>query len=216
MDAATLQSKVDSGYGKAARYLGSACDLYRPEDPLYPLQTPLYTGPTAVNAVFTQNLAFSAFNKYGNAVWIGMFDGGDVKAGDYLKGADGTFFVAAKQHLLPYLCVECNRTLQIIRPWQDDVNVGFTGYAAGTERESTLLMQGWPASVLRTTQGAKNGAGLPGDQNMSGWQILMPAFTDLMIITGDIAVDEFSRRYSIGSAELTDLGWRIFASLEGA
>lgn len=211
MDAATLQAKVYSGYNKAALRIGKVAAVFHPADPL----TPITTSTVSVNAAFTQDFNFSKPNKYGNACWWCVADGSRFAVGDYLRNADGTWFVAGKQHLLPILVVECNTTISVFRVTHDTAN-GAIGYGGDVAANETTLMAGWPASVLQGTKGEKNPADLPQDERQSRWIILLPYYPGIVINADDIVTDNLNRRYIISGPELTDLGWRLTASLQGA
>jgi hypothetical protein len=72
-------------------------------------------------------------------------------------------------------------------------------------------MAGWPASILRGGRGEGGMAKLPDDLKASGWDILMPAWAGLELVTSDIVADDLGRRFGIEAAELTPLGWRLTA-----
>lgn len=214
MNGAILQDRIYAGYGKAAQRIGQDADLYRPQDPLDPMNPVI--GPLAtLPAAFNQDDKFSKPNSYGKAVWRGLFDGKQTQVGDYLVTTAGTYFIASMQHLLPIQCVECNRTINVMRPTQP-AGVGAVGYGGAVEEDETPLMQGWPASILQGTKGEKNPALLPGDERLPWWIILFPAWPGVNICTSDVITDDLGRRYIVSSPELTDLGWRIVASLQGA
>ena len=71
---------------------------------------------------------------------------------------------------------------------------------------------GFPCSILQGTKGEKNDAGLPGDTRLPWWVILVPASVG-NIKYGDLILDDLGRRYVVSSPELTDLGYRITASM---
>lgn len=208
MDAANLQSKVYAGYAKAAKRIGPTFNLFRPADPL----APLLSGPvTTLNASFNaEDMTYSRPNKYGKPTWFCLVDGSQVRVGDYLINATQTFFLAAMQPILPILAVDCNRTINVLRP-QQQTGVGAVGYGGDIDSNETALMTGWPASVLQGTKGEKNEVNLPGDVRNPWWQILMPAFPGVVLQSADIITDDIGRRYIVSSAELTDLGWRMTA-----
>jgi hypothetical protein len=43
------------------------------------------------------------------------------------------------------------------------------------------------------------------------WTILLPAFGQVILRTGDFISDDIGRNAVVAAAELTDLGWRITA-----
>lgn len=208
MDAAKLQSKVYKGYAQASKRIGPAYNLFRPTSAINPFSN----GPiTTLNASFNaEDMTYGRPNKYGKPTWFCLVDGSQTQVGDYLSNATQTFFIAAMQPILPILAVDCNRTINVLRP-QQQAGFGAQPYGGDTAAGETSLMTGWPASVLQGTKGEKNEVNLPGDVRNPWWQILLPSFTGVVIETSDIVTDDLSRRYVVSSAELTDLGWRITA-----
>ena len=210
MDAATLQKKIYSGYGKAAKRIGKFATLSRATSATIP---PLDTIFDNRLVSFTQNFEYSKFNKYGVAIWTAIFDGTDIQPGDYMCTEDGTWFIAAMQPLLPIMAVECNRIIDVVRVSQSD-SFGAIGYSGDTPETEEPVMCGWPCSILQGTKGEKNPNQLPGDERTPWWVILLPAYECVTLKTSDIIKDDLGRRYVISSPELTDLGWRITASMQ--
>lgn len=207
MDGSKLIAKVYKGYGKAAQRIGFVYQQFRATSPTNPLAT---TALQSLPCSFTTNFTFNQPNKYGQATWLGIFDGTNVEPGDFLVGHQGTYFVAAMQDLLPIYCVQCNRTISVLRAGMDS-SVGQVGYGGDTPATEQVLMSSWPASVLQGTKGEQNEAKLPGDVRTPWWAILMPAWSGIVLRTSDIITDDIGRRYIVSSAELTDMGWRITA-----
>jgi hypothetical protein len=205
MDSTKLQQKVWAGYAKAALRIGPIFTLFRPSDAINPFQ---YGPVTSLNASFNaEDMTYGRPNKYGKPTWYCLVDGTQTLVGDYLINDAQTFFIAAMQPILPILAVDCNRTINVLRP-QQQTGVGAVGYGGDTDANETLLMQGWPASLLQGTKGEKNEVNLPGDVRNPWWQMLMPAFSGVVLQSADIVTDDIGRRYIISSAELSDLGWR--------
>lgn len=207
MDGATLQSRIYKGYGQAAKRIGYQYQQYRANSAINPLTTTLIQ---SLFCSFTTNFNFNQPNKYGQATWLGLFDASLVKPSDILVGHQGVYFVAAMQDTLPIYCVQCNRTISVLRV-TSDTSVGIGSYGGDTSVNETVLMSGWPASILQGTKGEANDAKLPGDVRTPWWAILFPAFDGVVLRTSDIITDDIGRRYIISSAELTDMGWRITA-----
>lgn len=209
MDAAKLRDKVYIGYGKAAQRIGYVAQQYRATSAFNPLETPALQ---SINASFTTNFTYSAPNKYGQATWLGVFDGREFLPGDYLVSPeDGTFFVAAMQTTLPIYLVQCNLTISVLRTTQDSPSGsagGVQNYGGTTAANEVALMTGWPASVLNGTKGEKSPVGLPSDAKTPWYIMLLPQYEDVVLRTSDIVTDNIGRRYVISSAELTDMGWR--------
>lgn len=204
MDSVKLQKKVYSGYAKAALRIGPIFNLYRPTDPLAPISSPIASLNASFNA---EDMTYGRPNKYGKPTWFCLVDGTQTQVGDYLINDDKTYFIAAQQTILPILAVDCNRTINVLRP-QQQMGEGLLGYGGDTDENETPLMTGWPASVLQGTKGEKGEVNLPGDVRNPWWQMLFPAFPGVNLRTADIITDDLQRRYVISSAELTDLGWR--------
>jgi len=207
MDGTKLQSKIYIGYGKAAKRIGFDYQQFRATSASNPLST---TALQVLPVSFTTNFSYSAPNKYGKADWLGLFDAREFAVGDFLVGRQGTFFIAAMQDTLPILCVQANRTVDVLRVGMDP-GVGLGGWAGDRRAGEVAIMQGWPASVLQGTKGETNEAKLPQDVKTPWWSILMPAWPGVVFRTSDIIRDELDRKYVISSAELTDMGWRITA-----
>lgn len=237
MNYAAIQERIYYAYGKSANILGTPHDFYRPAGSVFMAQVGqdiiteagvLVTTESGQQltteqsyAVAPYQSALAAFNaedmnfvkpgKYGRAVWYGVFDGTNCKAGDYLVGAE-THFIAAKQPLLPILTVKCNRVINVSRPQQPS-GVGQAGYGGNTVAAETIMMQGWPASILQGTKGEKDEVSLPDDTRSPWWVVLLPWFPGATIEPSDIISDDLGRRYIVSSPELTDLGWRITATM---
>ncbi len=206
MNGAFLQEKIYYGYAKSAQYIGTAFNQFRPTTAV----NPFGAGPLAtLNASFNaMDMKYGKPNVYAKPLWYALVDGTQTAVGDYLVSSNQTFFIAAMQPLLPILAVECNRTINLLRP-QQLAGTGTAGYGGDTVANESVLMTGWPASVLQGTKGEKGDADLPGDVRNPWWAVLFPYFPGVELRTGDIITDDLTRRYIISSAELTDLGWRI-------
>ncbi|QBJ80517.1 hypothetical protein [Aquitalea sp. USM4] len=207
MDGTKLQLKVYSGYGKAAKRIGFPYQQFRPTSANNPLAT---TALQSLYCSFTTNFRYDQPNKYGQATWLGIFDGTNVDPGDFLVGHQGTYFVAAMQDTLPIYCVQCNRTISVLRVTIAD-QVGAIGEGGDAQEVEVAMMTGWPASILQGTKGEQNDAKLPSDVRTPWWSILFPDYPGVILRTSDVIRDDIGRKYIISSAELTDMGWRITA-----
>lgn len=210
MDAAKLQSRIYSGYAKAAQRIGYTTDLYRPGGANNPMASvnKLRKFPASFNA---EDMTYKKPNKYGHPTWYGLFDGSLTQVGDYLTNDnDGTFFIAAQQTALPILLVQCNRIIDVLRP-QIQTGVGALGYGGSTLATESPLMKQWPCSILQGTKGEKADSVLPGDTRSPWFSVLLPYVEGVTVRSGDIIADDIGRRYIASSVELTDLGWRMTA-----
>lgn len=191
MDGVRIQSLAYRGMGKAAQRIGLPFDVYRPAG----ASSPLASGnkvASALPAHFTADGGYTKPNAYGQATWQAMLDGAQVSVGDYLTGDPGVFFIAAKQPLLPILAVGCNRTVSI------------------TQGGASPVAVGWPASVLIARSGGADAIqSTPGAPSNPSWHCLLPAVPGIALDVADLLTDDLLRSYSVDSAELTDLGWRL-------
>lgn len=212
MDGATLQSRIYSGYAKAASRVGYSNLHYRPSSAL----NPIAVGNKLANiyASFNaQDMKYGKPNKYGNPLWYGLFDGSQTRVGDYLiDPVVGDFFIAAQQQALPILCVSCNTIVNITRPAQQAA-VGALPYGGTTPPTETMLMQQWPCSLIMFGGGKKDDAILPGDTVSMNVQVLLPYFSGVTLAMADVITDQLGRRFTIANTELTDLGWRLTAKM---
>ncbi len=210
MDGATLQARIYSGYAKAALRIGTTFSLYRPTTATNPIATPTLLG--ALLASFNaMDMKYGKPNPYGKPMWYCLADGSQLQEGDYLVSADMTYFIAAMQPLLPILAVDCNRVVTAFRP-QQQTGVGAVGYGGNTAQNETVLASGFPASILQGTKGERGDTKLPGDVRNPWWTILLPNIPGGVVMrTDDVLTDDLGRRYTISSAEQTDLGWRLTA-----
>ena len=215
MDQPTIQARVNHGNAIATRFLGAPFTQYRPTSVTNPVSgTPVAT----LQCAFDPDAAFS-FAKpsgYSKPIYYGLFDGTNVRVGDYLVSAtQGTFFTAGYEPIKPWLCVSCNRVMTFTRA-AAPASTGLDPiYSGATQATDTLLLTGWPASCLAGTKGERGPSSiqLPGDVKLPWWAILLPAYPGVILNMGDRASDDLGRHYIISSAEQTSLGWRLTAEL---
>jgi hypothetical protein len=213
LDTNAVPDAIRRGLGVAARAVGGWCDLYRPCGPAAPLGADKRI--LRLPAAFASVQGFKVPVGYGEALWQGVFDAAYSRAGDYVSGPDGVFFIASQPRLGPVLCVRANRVLSFARPAAPPA-AGVNGYVGVLPAAAAALLSGWPASVL-AGGGAGRGA-LPGDApgllgGAGGWAVLLPAVAvagrTVLLRPGDLAHDELGRSGVVSSAELSDLGWRL-------
>lgn len=208
MDAATIQSKIYAGRAKAALRIGLTSAVHRP-----------LSATTPINQIASLNAAFNSGdsnykkpNLPGDPVWFGDFDGSRTLPGDYLYRVDGAiWFIGAQQQLLPIICIDCNRSVMIVRQIQSS-SVGNLGYIGKTQATETTILGAtvkWPASILFGGRRDSTGISLPSDVGQSGYKMMLPPSVPITIQAGDIVIDDLGRRYAIEGAELTDMGYRI-------
>ncbi|MEA2738518.1 MAG: hypothetical protein QOH05_1825 [Acetobacteraceae bacterium] len=211
MNSQKLQDRLYLGLGLSARHIGQSADAYRPAGPFSPLDNRnlfLRLPATFMSARGSDRRT----NGYGEALWHGTFDASYTRVGDYLVLPTGVFFVASQDPLLPILCVKTNRTIAIVRP-NMQVSTASNSYGGYTAGGSATLLTAWPASVLSESRASASGTGLPTDQGVPYWSVLIPAITGVILSPGDLITDDLSRTATITGSELTDLGWRISAKM---
>ncbi len=202
-----LQDRISRALGTAGRAIGATADAFRPSsvaDPLAPANRFLRL-PAAFAPVDGR---FGRANAYGAALWQGVFDSAYTQPGDYLVQADGTWFIAAQQRLLPTLCVRANRIVSFVRA-APTRSSGMNGYGGVTRATASTLIANWPVSVLGASSGGRPDAGLPSDSVVPLWTVLMPAFGGIVLRPADLMTDDLGRTATVSGAELTELGWRL-------
>jgi hypothetical protein len=211
MDSQRLQDRLYYSLGIAARRTGDLTDAFRPNGPDHPLDK--------CNRFLRLHASFlpmeggaNRANAYGTALWQGLFDAAYTRPGDYLVQRERIFFVAAQQSLLPVLCIQANRTISISQPALQ-TSAASNPYGGYTESGTTVLMNGWPASVLGANEKGEPAAGLPTDQLIPYMAVLMPASPGVNLSPGDLISDDLGRSAVIIGSELSHLGWRLTAKL---
>ncbi len=214
MDGARLQTKVFGGFAKAAKRIGVPFDLYRPDGAFDPLNT--FNKVTTLPAAFTRhgasNFDFSQPSDHKQPLFHAMVDAAQIQAFDYLNNPNdvyGPFFIASVPPSMPPLAVQCNRTVSVYQPGPA-LSHGLNGYAGTTPGNGTLIMSGWPASVLMGARGVRDQT-LPADAGYGSYRIMLPFVTGVYLRPGTIITDDISNRFIVQVAELQDLGWRIDA-----
>lgn len=209
MDVSQLTTRVNKGNNKAARRLGTIARHYRATTPFGPLKSdPLQQ----LSASFTTDYGYMRSARYGLATRIGIFDASGFEVGDVLVSPEaGTFYVAAMPLLQPILCVKAERLITLRRTAAGSNNAGLQDYGGTTAAREKAILSDWPASLLLNRSGEHSPLKLPGETRSAWYGILMPAFKNLQIHTGDFVMDDTGQRYVITGTELTDMGWRLTA-----
>lgn len=207
--AETIQNKIYSGYGKAARVLGLPHEVYRCYEPNDPLDLVNLEG--TVRAVFDArpSLNFSIPALHNDAIRYAIVDGTAIQVGDYIVGPKETVFVAGMPSLHSIVCVACNATVSLHR------GSASPAFGAIPDRvpdvsEDVVAFRGWPASILYAGRGGGDDVQIPGDAPPANWNALMPRVPGVdPPREGDVLVDEFDRRYAVSWCEVAHLGWRM-------
>jgi hypothetical protein len=209
MRPAELQDRLYKALNTAARAVGADTYAYRASGPDQPLHTT--NRFLRLRAAFSaQDGKFAHPNKYGDALWYGVFDAAYTQPGDYLVQDDSVWFIAAQQRLLPVLCVQTNRVVSFSRP-AAPTDTGVNAYGGIITATNTPLLTGWPASVLGASGRGHPDTDLPADVAIPYWTVLLPAFPGIILCPSDLMTDDLGRSAVIAAAELTDFGWRLSA-----
>ena len=208
MDSLGIQRKINRGYGIASKKLGQLCEIRRPWRAIQPIGREAETG--LIMVFFDTDYQFQAKKPslYGKPLFGAAMDRTNIAVGDYLLGANDTWFVAGIEPLIPTMVVKTNVVVAIARPGPVLVP-GINPYSGRTAKTDTPLMAGWPASILIGGRTQAMRADLPSDVPDRGAQMLLPAWPGVLIRTGDRVTDDENRAFNISEAELTDLGWRV-------
>jgi hypothetical protein len=200
MDGPSLQDKINRGMGVAARKLGELFIVYRPRGPLAP--TSSRNRIIKLYASFNSDeVSYRRVAAYGTAEWYGVYDASYTRPGDYMVGASATFFITGQRPVLPVQCVRTNRVITLVRSAAPQNG----GYAGLTSATAVDLLVGWPASILAAgSRVSANGEAT----KLASWSLLLPNLP-LNPEAGDIVKDDIARNYVVGSAEQSDLGWRL-------
>ena len=213
MDAARLNDRVARGLGQAALHIGEMYEAFRPRSVFQPL--------SPANRLLCLHAAFHAEDKdwnrsarYDQPLWFAVHDTAYTRPGDYLQGPGGTFFIAAQPPLLPTVCVLTNRIVTFTRA--DGARLsGSNGYGGVQQREETLLLDGWPASVLMTSAGSRSAGALPGEPGPASWIVRLPTLQtrgSVELRQDDLMTDDAGTHAVISAVERTELGWRLTAT----
>lgn len=218
-----IQQKIFYGYAKAAYKLGASFNVYRSSTPINPIVEPNLIGTIQMSA--SVEWKYMTASKYGNSSFNACIDAQrssapvNAQVGDYLiptEGIDGfisdnhIYYVQSLQFDLPPRVVQCDRSIEIIRP-AETVGPGFTGYSGYLPGTSTIIMQGMPTSILKMGKSGGAPSKLPTDTSEPVWEMLLPNLGDSNVRIGDIVIDDLEQNYVVTHNELTELGWRLNA-----
>lgn len=213
MKAERLQDRVARALGQAAHRIGEEYTVFRPRGAISPLDPE--------NRLLRLNVALHGEDKdwhrsarFGQPLWFAVHDTAYTQPGDYLRGAQGIFFIAAQPPLLSTVCVRTNRVLRVSRA-EGARLAGHNGYGGVTPRAEHVLLEGWPASVLMASAGARAGGTLPGEPGPASWTILLPLLTGCEAVAlqpDDRITDDTGTTAIITAVEGSDLGWRLTAA----
>jgi hypothetical protein len=206
-----LQDLIYRGMGRAALQTGQLYDAFRPNgnaNPCAPCNRFLKLR-AAFNATDPR---FVRANTYGHPVWYGVFDSAYTQPGDYLveQETGRSFFIASQPPLLPVVTVLAERIVTVLRP-AGPAGFGVQAYGGVEIADATLLLGGWPASMIEGGNGGgtRYPGDLPADVRLTAFTLLLPALDGIVPRVEDLVSDDLGRNFVVSSAELSELGWRL-------
>lgn len=207
MDGLTLADRLSRGMGAAARVFGLLYDAFRPSGAADPLRAEL----RFLRLAATFDGGDPGYRRpagYERGL-RGTFDSAYLQGGDLLRGPRGVLFVALLPPLARPLCVLTNAVVQASRPGAPGA-IGLNPYGGVLADRLAPVLSGWPGQLL-PTGGGRPGP-LPGDGGLPGFSLLLPlgapALRGSDIVTAENGA-EGTRRFVVGSVELSELGWRL-------
>jgi hypothetical protein len=200
MNGTALQDLLSKGWGVAARRIGIPHIVYRPDGILNPIVSSNRIIKLSAAFIPNNGIATGATG-YAGVLWRGVFDSLYTLPGDYLQGAESSFFIAAQRPMQPILCIETSNIITINRP-QVNFSCSYSGFVAGNAQQMIL---GWPALLM--TAAAKIAGTLP-ESHFGSWTAFMPILPSAPQVA-DIITDDMGRCFVVASAQLCDLGWRL-------
>ena len=159
-----------------------------------------FSSPLPTNPVGIYYTSGSGIDATFNIIWTSL----------NIIDDNNAYYVQSLQFDLPPRVVQCNRTINVIRPAQTTGpgNVGYVGYQPST---STTIMTAMPAAVIIESPGKEAATNLPTDTREDGLMILIPNLGNVTVRIDDIVIDDLQQNYVVYANELTELGWRIRA-----
>jgi len=197
MDGAALQNLISKGWGTAARRTGLPYVLYHPCG----LTNPLGTRNRVIKLNAVLEPSRDGTNGYGGVLWRAVFDTLYSREGDYLQGPEGIFFIASQINLQPALCVRTSNAVTLARACPA-VSGSYSGFVADT---ANVVLAGWPALL---TAGATRISGTLPEAHFGNWTAFFPTLP-IVPQVADILTDDLERRFIVGTAQLSVLGWRL-------
>jgi hypothetical protein len=207
MDGVRLADRLAYGAGCAARRIGFLHDAYRPDGPEAPVDLAKRFLRLSVAYVLPGG-SVAAPGGFGVPFRQAWADWSYLRTGDYLAGAEGTAFVAAIEPPKPMMVVMTNTVVSLARP-ATPVLAGLNQYGAVLPGTQTMLISGFPASLLVGGIGDRTKAGLPDDTKVPGFTALLPAVGDVQPHVADILLNDRGERFVVIAVEQIFSVWRL-------
>lgn len=239
MDYLTLQARIYKGCGKVAQHIGEPVTAYRPANAASPLAVQVgsflcsfnnkdmsYTKPNKYGdplwfGVFDASASKAGDYLAGSSMGLSFIAAMQLNLPVLVVSCNRMVRIerpaphSAAVGAVPYRATETVKASGMVDVLGSvttallDINTVLGQVVLTGSGASQVL--GWPCSLLRGK--GRSGQGqpdrLPTSVSQAGWDMLLPASVPIQVETGDFVVDDLGSRYQVGSAELTDLGWRV-------
>ncbi|WP_336946408.1 hypothetical protein [Asaia sp. HN010] len=191
-----MQERVDAGFARAARRLGTIGRHYRILDPLKPLAA-------LMGYPYLCFDADAGFQMRKPRMWARpmvyvLSDAPALRIGDILQQGECVYFVVEIEASRPPLCIACNKRISIF----------------GMRGVTQLHVDQCPASVVLTGKGEGSHSGMPGAMRAGSYRLSLPALPDFCLVPYMQIIDELGMRYTVDSVELSQNGTRAILSLQ--
>jgi hypothetical protein len=207
MDGVKLADRLAYGAGCVARRVGFVHDAYRPVGPVAPVDLDKRFLRLSVAYVLPGGSvgAPTAFGVPFRQAWA---DWGYLQVGDYLSGPEGTVFVAAIEPPKPMLVVMTNTVVSLERPAAPALP-GLNPYSAVLPANRTVLLTGFPSSVLVGGIDDRTRVGLPDDTKLPGFTALLPMVDAVRPHQADMLLTDRHERFVVTGVETVAGVWRL-------
>jgi hypothetical protein len=106
------------------------------------------------------------------------------------------------------LVVMTNAVVDLLRP-AAPVLAGLNQYGAITQGTETVLLAGFPASLLVGGVGDRTRTGLPDDTRVPGFISILPIVLGVTPQVADLLRDEHGQKYVVTAVETLNAVWRF-------
>jgi hypothetical protein len=131
-----------------------------------------------------------------------------LRTGDYLVGPEGTVFIASIEPPKPMLVVMTNENVSLMRPGAPLV-AGLNPHSAVLPATETVLLAGFPASLLIGGVDDRTKAGLADDTKVPGFTALLPIAREVQPRIADLLVTDDGQRFVVNAVERLGAVWRF-------
>lgn len=207
MNGVKLADRLAYGAGCVARRVGFVHDAFRPDGPEAPLDPARRILRLSV-AYALPGGSVSAPSGFAAPFRQGWADWSYLRPGDYLAGPEGMGFVAAIEPPKPMLVVMTNAVVTLTRT-AVPVLAGLNPYGASTRVTETMLLRGFPASLLVGGGADRSKSGLPDDARLPGFTAMLPVVAGVQPSVDDVLMDEAGGRFVLTAVEAVGAVWRL-------